>query len=233
MPRLEDEIILVTGVTGNVGWGIAHAARDAGAKLVLPVRRPDAQAEIEAELPGDRVFVPLVDSTDEASLRRAVREVTSRFGTIDHVVAPLGAWWQKGASLEQDASELRSLLAIMIEAPWLLLKTVAPALRASGGSFTFVTGAAGEARTVRGAGLMVAAVGGQLALSRAMRAELEIERFRVREIRIGARIERELRPGVVPSWTAGALFVEVLEAQDHGVVYRFASDGKLVAMAGA
>lgn len=225
---LEGKVVLCTGVTGNVGWGVAHAARDAGARLVVPVRRADAQREVEAELGSEKVWAPLVDVGEQRSLERAAAEALERFGAIDHVVAPLGAWWQKGASLDQPLSELRALLSVTIEAPWLLLKTMAPALRTSQGSFTFITGTAGEQALIPGAGLLVAAVGGQFALSRTMRAELAREPFRVNEIRIRARVEREPRPGVVLSRAFGKAALEVLQGDGRGLLYRFGSDARIV-----
>lgn len=143
--ELGNTTVLITGASGNVGWGIAHAAQDAGANVVLPTRSEEARAALAGELGDERALVANVDFTSVDALERLRDEALDRFGALDHVVAPLGAWWQKGASLDQPPGELRGLLDAYVEAQWRLLKAVAPALRASRGSYTFITGAAGEA----------------------------------------------------------------------------------------
>jgi NADP-dependent 3-hydroxy acid dehydrogenase YdfG len=176
---LENRTVVVTGASGHVGWGIAHAARDAGGRLVLPVRRRDAKEALEREFGARDVFVPMVDFDDESSMTLAWGQARERFGAVDHVATPLGAWWQKGNSLAQEDAELRDLLNTFVETPFRLLRTVAPHLATSRGSFTFVTGVAGEAPTTPASNLLVAAMGGLFSLSRVLRRELDGELFRV------------------------------------------------------
>lgn len=222
---MRGKTVLVTGATGQVGWGVARAAVRAGARVVLPVRA-GARA-LGPSLEGPTVVVVECDLTDETSVTR-LRDV----GVVDHVAAPLGAWWQKGPSLAQPPRELRDLLAVYVEAQWLLMKTLAPALRQSGGSYTIITGAAGEGMVPDG-GLLVTAVRSQYALSKVLRHELAGEPFRVNEVRIACRIERDARPGVVPAEDAGADFVAVMAGAHRGEVLRYAADRTLVAMAGS
>ena len=145
MSALAGKIVVVTGATGQVGWGIAHAALDTGATVVLPVRSEAARKKAEREFGKARTSIVTANFADESSLASMRDAALERFGAIDHVFAPLGSWWQQGASLDQPAAELRDLLSAYVEAPWLLVKTFAPALRVSRGSYTFITGAAGGA----------------------------------------------------------------------------------------
>lgn len=226
---LEGKVVLVTGVTGNVGWGVAHAARAAGAKVVAPVRAGSStNGSVQGELGGsDHALVVETDFGDPGSVEHLRDEAVKRFGRVDHVVAPLGAWWQKGGSLAQPPKELRMLLATYVEAQWLLVTTLAPALRDAEGSYTMITGAAGEAPLIRGAGLLGVAVAAQHALSRTLRVELASERFRMNEIRIAARVEREPRPGVVVSKTFGADALALLEGSARGGLFRYTGPGQL------
>jgi NAD(P)-dependent dehydrogenase (short-subunit alcohol dehydrogenase family) len=227
MRSLETKTVLVTGVTGEVGWGLAHAAQAAGARLVLPVRSAAQVVALEAEF-GAQALVAPVSFTDEGSLASLRDTAVAKFGAIDHAFSPLGAWWAKGASLDQHPEELRALYDVYVEAPWQLLRALSPALRSSAGSFTFVTGAGGEAPYLPNSGLLVAAVAAQLALARVLRHELRREPFRVNEIRISARLEREARPGVVPSREAGAAFLEVATGDLRGALLRYGADRALV-----
>ena len=171
MSALASKTIVVTGATGQVGWGIAHAALDTGWTVVLPVRSEAARKKVERDFGKARTSIVTVDFADESSLATMRDATLERFGAIDHVFAPVGSWWQKGASLDQPAAELRDLLKAYVEAPWLLVKTFAPALRVSRGSYTFITGAAGEADYLPDAGLLVVAVKAQHALSGVLRHE--------------------------------------------------------------
>jgi 3-oxoacyl-[acyl-carrier protein] reductase len=218
---LAGKIVVVTGATGQVGWGIAHAALDTGATVVLPVRSEAARKKVEHDFGKARTSIVSVDFADENSLAMMRDATLERFGAIDHVFVPLGSWWQKGASLDQPAAELRDFLSAYVEAPLLLVKTLTPALRVSRGSYTFITGAAGEAEYIPGASLVVVAVKSQLALCGVLRRELAGEPFRINEIRISRRIERSARPGVVPSQAAGATFVHAVGTNVTGKLLRY------------
>jgi NAD(P)-dependent dehydrogenase (short-subunit alcohol dehydrogenase family) len=49
MSALASKIVVVTGATGQVGWGIAHAALDTGATVVLPVGSEAARKNVERD----------------------------------------------------------------------------------------------------------------------------------------------------------------------------------------
>jgi hypothetical protein len=89
-----------------------------------------------------------------------------------------------------------------------------------------MTGVAGEASNMPGAGLLIVAVSAQLALSRMLRVELAHEPFRLNEVRIATRVERAPRPGVVPAREAGTTFLEVLGGEARGALFRY--DGRAV-----
>jgi len=218
---LAGKTIVVTGASGHVGWGIALAALDAGANVVLPVRSEASRAEVERDHGNSRAFVPTVDFRDERSLAGMHDATVQQFGGVAHVITPLGSCWQKGSSLDQPGSEMSDLLSAYVEAQWLLVKTFAPALRQSQGTYTFITSAAGEADYISGAGLLVVAAKAQLALSAVLRRELADEPFRVNEVRISRRIERAHRPGVIPARVAGAALLKAITISVTGRLLRY------------
>lgn len=220
-------IVWVTGATGNVGFGTARAARKAGAMVVAPVRASAAVQRVRQDLGDEGVFVPVVDTTDEASLRSVVDDAVRRFGQLDAVFAPMGAWWHGGASLDQPPHVFRQLLQTFVEAQWLLVKATAPALRASKGSYTLVCGTAGGGGHIPGSGLMAAAVSGQWGLSRVLREELIHEPFRFNELRISCRIERHARLGVVTAEEAGQDFLALFSGNERGVIFSYPGKGRL------
>jgi NAD(P)-dependent dehydrogenase (short-subunit alcohol dehydrogenase family) len=214
---LDGAVVLVTGATGNVGWGAAQAARDAGATLMLTTRSDAGADTLAASFPGAHVV--LADVAGAAGCA-AVAAAVDELGRLDHVVAPIGAWWQRGATLDQEPAELDELLATYVGAQLRLVQTTAPALRRAAGSYTIVTGAAGEFQ-IPDAGLLVVAVRGQYALSDVLRHELRGDTFRINEFRIDARVEPVERPGVIPSLRAGEAFVAVMTGSQRSELIRF------------
>ncbi|MGF1466845.1 MAG: SDR family oxidoreductase [Sandaracinaceae bacterium] len=220
---LRDRTLLITGASGIVGWGLAHAAIAAGARLVLPSRSAQGVEALQREFGGTAVLATRYDVTSSANLERLRETVLSTFGRLDHVIAPMGGWWQKGPTLTQDVGELSALLSTYVEAQLRLLQAMAEPLRAAGGSYTLVSGAAGE-RHVRRAGLLVVAVRAQYALSSVLRRELDEDTLRFNEVRVACRIERETRAGAVPAKLAGAHLLEALRAGYRGCLLRY--DGR-------
>jgi NAD(P)-dependent dehydrogenase (short-subunit alcohol dehydrogenase family) len=204
-PKATDSLagkrVLVTGGTGNVGWGIAVAAQEAGAALVLTTRSSTGALSLQEEFPEATVVTAdLGTAKGEADLTKAL----SSLGSLDHVAAPIGAWWQKGASLDQNPTELDELLVTYAGSQLRLLHATAPLLRSSKGSYTMVTGVGGE-NLIPGAGLLVVAVRSQFALADVLMNELRDDALRFNEVRIAGRIEKVARPGVIPSVEAAPL----------------------------
>jgi NAD(P)-dependent dehydrogenase (short-subunit alcohol dehydrogenase family) len=203
---LQGKRVLITGGTGQIGWGVAHAAADAGAQLVLTTRSEGSAERLRAEFADASVLtVDLTTADASAALASAIAEVEG----IDHVVAPMGSWWQRGPTIDQDPAELSELLDTYATGQHRLLTATAGPLSDAGGSYTMVTGAAGEA-LLPGTGLLVVAVRAQYALADVLRQELADAPFRFNEFRINTRIERDPRPGVTTSVVAGHAFVALM-----------------------
>lgn len=225
---LQDSVAIVTGASGNVGFGAAAAFAAAGAHVVAPVRGGRSADEVRTLLSDERHELVTADLSLDGGAEALRDAALARFGRIDHVVAVLGPWWQKGAVVEQSAEEFREVMRTYLESHFLLARALLPAMRSRpGSSYTLVTGAAGEA-VVPGSGLLVVAVMGQFGLSRMLRAEHRPDAVRVNELRIRARIEKMPRPGVIPSRDAGAVFTAIARSFVDGAVigYRRASDAE-------
>ncbi len=215
---LDTATVLVTGATGQVGWGVAHAAGDAGARLVLTTSRPSTAERLAEEFPRAAVVTVDLGAEDADDTVRAALEDAG--GRLDHAFAPIGSWWQGGPTLEQPPGELATLVRTYAVAQHRLVRATAPFLGRTGGSYTLVTGAAGQ-RPIPGAGLLVVAVRAQWALAEVLRAELAEAPFRFNELRIQTRIEREERPGVVASRVAGEAFLEVMTGDARSALIRY------------
>lgn len=91
---LRRRTVLVTGARKGIGQGIATRFAEAGADVVVHVRRADDAAETMAavEAHGHRAVVLACDLTDEAGFQSAVDRVEAELGGIDILVNNAGAY---------------------------------------------------------------------------------------------------------------------------------------------
>lgn len=148
-------------------------------------------------------------------------------GAIDHVVASLGAWWQKGLIVEQTPAEYQQVRARSLDAQVFAAMAFLLQLRQrKGTTYTLVTGAGGH-MALPSTGLLMVAVSGVFGLSRMLRTEHPHDAVRVNEVLIKARIERRDRPGVVPAVAFGAAVAELFAGPARSAVVQCDEDGVL------
>jgi len=104
--RLDGKVALVTGASRGIGYGLACALAEVGAKLAVSARDEQALAELSAKLPGS-LAVPM-DMRSVASINAGVARVEKHFGRLDILVnnAGLGANHPALDVTEQDWDEL-------------------------------------------------------------------------------------------------------------------------------
>jgi NAD(P)-dependent dehydrogenase (short-subunit alcohol dehydrogenase family) len=218
---------VVTGVTGNVGWGVAKALLERGASVVAVTRGSQSVAAVVQSLGSHPKLHVEVGDLSHAEGAMALGERIAKDGPIDHVVASLGAWWQKGPIVEQTAAEYQQVRASSLDAQVFAAMALLPRLRQrEGATYTLVTGAGGH-MTLPSTGLLVVAVSGVFGLSRMLRAEHAQDAARVNEVLIKARIEREARPGVVPALNFGAAVASLLAGTVRSAVVEFDAAGNM------
>lgn len=221
-------VSLVFGATGNVGWGVAHALLDAGHTVVAPTRSAKRADALAADFAHDRLHPVVGDPSTEAGAA-ALRDAVAAIGPVQHVVASMGPWWQKGPVIEQPEAEYRAVMASLLDCQVFAARALLPdLLDRSGASYTLITGRGGQ-MSIPGTGLLVIAVCGVYALSRMLRTEHAADAVRVNEILIGCRIERRAgAPGVVAAADFGAAARAVVEGDVRGQVLAFDRAGDLM-----
>ena len=129
---LDGKVAVVTGGTRGIGLMIARGLLDAGARVYISSRKPEAGDAAVAELAahGTVVSVPADLSTEEECLRLAA-EVADREERVHILVNNAGATW--GASFEEfpDAA-WDKLLALNLKAPFFTTRAFAQLLEAAG-----------------------------------------------------------------------------------------------------
>lgn len=171
---LSEEHVLVVGGSSGIGFGVAEAMLQQGARVTI-VGRTEARLRSASERlgAGDRLRSISADVTDEAQ----VRSLFEKSGRLDHLVitrgvVPLNA---PVTSLELDA--VRKFLDAMVVSAFGLVKHAVPQLR-RGGSITFTSGISKDKPGPGGA--VVAAVAGSMGyVARALAIELAPTRVNV------------------------------------------------------
>lgn len=220
--KLTDSTAVVLGATGNVGWGAARAFLKRGARVVAVTRSPEHAAGLPASLGApDRVTALVADMSTPEGARALADQLAERGGTIDHVFASMGPWWQKGPIVEQTGEEFRRVMRDNLDCHVFAAQALIPAIRhRAGASYTIVTGQGGH-MSIPGTGMLVIAVNGVFGLSRMLRAEHAGDPVRVNELLIRARVERAPRAGVVPADRFGDAAAAIAEMDIRGQVLRY------------
>jgi 3-oxoacyl-[acyl-carrier protein] reductase len=132
--------VLVTGGTKGIGKGIARTFLEAGARLAIAGRDPEAGAAAAADLAaaGGEVSFVRADVGVAADAERMVAETTERFGSLDVLCANAGIF--PGVRLEDmTEQDIDAIFATNVKGTMLAVKAAAPALARSGHGRVIIT----------------------------------------------------------------------------------------------
>jgi NAD(P)-dependent dehydrogenase (short-subunit alcohol dehydrogenase family) len=90
MSKLINKVAVITGGNSGIGFGIAEAFKNEGAKGAIVGRNQKTLDSAVAQL-GDNFIAINADVTDLADLERVFKETSEKFGKIDVIVANAGA----------------------------------------------------------------------------------------------------------------------------------------------
>ncbi|MGW4481504.1 SDR family oxidoreductase [Rhodococcus triatomae] len=123
--------VVVTGGTRGIGSMIAKGFAEAGAKVIISSRKPDACAAAAAELSafGDVVAHP-ADLGTEDGVADLATFVAGEFDKVDVLVNNAGATW--GAPIDEfPASGFDKIMNVNVKSVFLLTQRLLPQLRAA------------------------------------------------------------------------------------------------------
>src|SRR5882757_11479035 len=89
MSKLSNKVAVITGGNSGIGFGIAQAFKNEGAKGVIVGRNQETLDSSVAQL-GDNFRAINADVTNLADLERVFKETSEKFGKIDVIVANAG-----------------------------------------------------------------------------------------------------------------------------------------------
>jgi NAD(P)-dependent dehydrogenase (short-subunit alcohol dehydrogenase family) len=222
--------VVVTGISGNIGWGVAHALLARGVDVVGITRNKASCEEIAQSLGNSENLTFVVGDLSDATSALELRDRIATKGEINHVVAALGPWWQKGMIVEQTMSEYAEVRAGLQDAHVHTAIAFIPLLgNTPGSSYTIITGQ-GANMAIPGTGLLVIAATAVRGLSRMLREEHRDDTVRVNEVLISTRIEKTPRAGVVHAPQFGSAIFQLLQDTSRSEVLTY--DGSTLSRTG-
>ncbi|WP_025784208.1 3-hydroxybutyrate dehydrogenase [Sporosarcina sp. D27] len=124
---VEGNVLFITGAARGIGFDIAKAFSEAGAKVVLSDLSQEAIDEAVAQLSGD-VSGIVCDVTKEEDIQAAIEFTVKTYGKIDILVNNAGM--QHVSFIEEFPTEKFELLVkIMLTAPFIAIKHAMPYMK--------------------------------------------------------------------------------------------------------
>jgi len=133
---LADRVYVVTGASRGLGWAVAEALVDDGARVVVTARQPaHVEAAVAALGPSHAVGV-VADNADESVAARLIDTAHDRFGRLDGALVSVGGP-APGSVLGTTDEQWRSAFESVFLGTVRIGRTVAQALP-DGGAIAFV-----------------------------------------------------------------------------------------------
>lgn len=126
---LEGEVALVTGGTHGIGFAMACALANAGAKIVFNGHSPDRLEKACAAYreQGIEALGYFCDVTDEAAVQEMVAQIARDAGGVDILVNNAGII-QRTPMTDMSAEDFRRVVDVDLVAPFLMAKAVLPGM---------------------------------------------------------------------------------------------------------
>ncbi|OEO32955.1 hypothetical protein VW23_009080 [Devosia insulae DS-56] len=175
MAQLMGKKIVVVGGSSGIGLGVAAAALERGAELVLVGRSQDKLLQAQRSLGGNgRVKTVTADMTRQAEIAAAFAGI----GTFDHLVSTAGTPPPGDPIGETDAEMVRRFVDDKLIGAVLVAKYAVRTLTA-GGSMTFTSGINKDRPPVPGGAVVSAIAGAFSYFARALALELAPSRVNI------------------------------------------------------
>ena len=126
---LEGKIAFVTGASYGIGFAIASAYADAGAKIVFnDINQELVNKGLAAyKEAGIEAHGYVCDVTDEEAVQATVKKIEEEVGVIDILVNNAGII-KRIPMLEMKAEDFRKVIDVDLNAPFIVSKAVIPGM---------------------------------------------------------------------------------------------------------
>ncbi|KAJ6657137.1 hypothetical protein lerEdw1_002726 [Lerista edwardsae] len=218
MSAASDRLVVVLGGAGTVGSGIVKALLEKGFRVAVISRDGSRLEKLRHFLPAsthDRLHTLIGDVGSEEGAETAQGALLKSVGQVSDVVSSLGfSWWQGGPPHAQSLKELRRVLDMLLLSTFTAWKAFFPLVKDNpNGTYTFITGGAGERLLMPGTGFLTLGAAGALAFCQVLREEYPEVPCKLNEVRInmGVATPQRLGPGYVSHLEVGRAVASLVE----------------------
>jgi NAD(P)-dependent dehydrogenase (short-subunit alcohol dehydrogenase family) len=181
MPEFADQVVVITGASGNLGAAAARGFASAGARLALLDIRAEPLEALLGELasPSSHRLLAPVDMTDEASVEKAIGEIEGELERID-VLLNIAGGYRAGTPVHE--TELKTwdfMLALNAKSAFLASREVIPHMLRKGGGKIINIGARPGLKGAANAAAYSASKSAVIRLTESMAGELRSEGINV------------------------------------------------------
>ena len=196
MGRLDGRVAIVTGGAKGIGQHYARALAAGGARLMIAdiADGKDIAASLAREHGANSVASAVTDVSDESAVQALAAETMERFGKIDILVnnAALFAPLRETKCTEIDTAVWDQVMAINLRGPFLMVKHVAPHMRARGYGKIINIGSGSIFHGIPWMLHYVTSKGGIMAMTRVLALELGEHGIRVNTLSPGLTMSETL-----------------------------------------
>jgi NAD(P)-dependent dehydrogenase (short-subunit alcohol dehydrogenase family) len=182
---LTEKVALVTGGGSGIGRAAAERMAKAGAKVGVLGREEDELREVvrAIEQGGGEALALVADVSKEDEMKRAVAELTKRFGRLDAVFANAGINGVWAPLDELELSEWQETLDVNLTGTFLTVKSALPHLKERGGAVVITSSVNGTRMfSNTGASAYSSTKAAQVAFAKMIALELAKHKVRVNVI---------------------------------------------------
>jgi 3-oxoacyl-[acyl-carrier protein] reductase len=191
----KDHMVVVTGAGAGIGFGVARAFHEAGARVALADFRDAALVRAASRLGADRVFTRVMDVRDAGSVAGFVDAAERALGPVTVAVANAGIY-PNTPVLEMTPEEWDRVMETNVRGVFLTCQAAARSMVARGTRGKIVTLSSGAAQSGRvGAAHYCASKAGVVMFTKVLALELARHRINVNSISPGLiEVEGEVSP---------------------------------------
>lgn len=181
MADLTGRVALVTGASGGIGEGVAHALAKEGAAVVIAARRLDACERVarEIEAAGGRAMALACDVTEYDGVAEAVRQCEQSLGSPSILINNAGVIDPIARIETSDPAEWARNITINLVGAYNCVRAVLPVFKKAGGGVIVNVSSGAAHRPLEGWSAYCAAKAGMAMLTRSIALEEQSNGIRV------------------------------------------------------
>lgn len=181
----QDKSVFVTGAGGGLGFAIAKAFVEAGARVGMLDLNKGLLDDAVASLPSGRAFPYVCDVSRRADVHAAVDDFTQRTGGLD-VAVNNAVYFNYAPLVEMDEAVIDKMLDVGLKGVIWSLQAATPHLIARGGGAVINLSSIAVSFSIKNAAVYTSIKGAVDALTRQQAAELGVHSIRVNALAPGS-----------------------------------------------